>query len=139
MVEKHTTDQRCSVCHSRIDPYGFSLERFDAIGAYRDKDIANRPINDHSRLKDGTDLPGFEGLRNYLLTKGKDPFVHQFCKKLLGYSLGRALQLSDEPLLTQMQTRLASSGYHVNTAIDLIVASPQFREIRGRDYQEEHE
>ncbi|MEO8659524.1 MAG: DUF1592 domain-containing protein, partial [Bryobacteraceae bacterium] len=139
MIEKHTADSRCSVCHSRIDPYGFSLERFDAIGAYRDKDVADRPINDHSTLKDGTDMQGFEGLRNYLLTKGKDPFVHQFCKKLLGYSLGRAVQLSDEPLLTAMQTRLASSGYHVNTAIDLIVASPQFREIRGRDYEEEHE
>jgi hypothetical protein len=65
--------------------------------------------------------------------------VRQFCKKLLGYSLGRAVQLSDEPLLDDMQTRLAASGYHVGTAFEMIVASPQFREIRGRDYEQEHE
>ena len=138
LTEKHTSDRRCAGCHARLDPYGYALERFDAIGRYRDKDLGNRPINDHATNKDGAELQGFEGLRNYLLTKERDAFVRQFCKKLLGYSLGRAVQLSDEPLLDDMQIRLAASGYHVGTALDMIVSSPQFREIRGRDYEEEH-
>ena len=139
LTERHTSDRRCSGCHSRIDPYGYTLERFDAIGRLRQRDLGNRPINDRATAKDGSDLQGLEGLRNYLLTTRRDAFVRQFCKKILGYSLGRAVVLSDEPLLRDMQTRLAESGYHVGTAIEMIVASPQFREIRGRDYEEEHE
>jgi hypothetical protein len=139
LTEKHTSDARCSSCHVRIDPYGYSLERFDAVGRWRDKDLGNRPVNDHSKLKDGTDLAGFAGLREYLLTKGRPAFMRQFCRKLLGYALGRAVVLSDEPLITAMQAQLAASDYHVGTAIDMIVASRQFREIRGRDHEQEHE
>jgi hypothetical protein len=139
LTEKHTSDRRCAGCHARMDPYGYTLEHFDAIGRHRDNDFGGRPINDRATVRDGSEMQGLEGLRSYLLTKGRDAFVRQFCKKLLGYSMGRAVQLSDEPLLSDMQTRLSESGYHVGTAIDMIVASPQFREIRGRDYEEERE
>jgi hypothetical protein len=139
LTEKHTSDPRCAKCHVRIDPYGFTLERFDAIGRLRDKDLGNRPIHDRATLKGGVEVEGFEGLRKYLLTSGRPAFVRQFCKKLLGYSLGRAVQLSDEPLLDAIETRLEQSGYHVGTVIDMIVASSQFREIRGRDHEQEHE
>ena len=79
------------------------------------------------------------GLREYLLTKGRPAFMRQFYRKLLGYALGRAVVLSDEPLITAMQAQLAASDYHVGTAIDMIVASRQFREVRGRDHEQEHE
>jgi hypothetical protein len=137
LTEKHTSDPRCAGCHARFDPYGYTLERYDAIGARREKDLANRPINDRAKLKGGVEAQGLEGLRNYLLTNGRDAFVKQFCRKLLGYSLGRAVQLSDEPLLDAMQVRLAATGYRVGSAIDMIVASRQFREIRGRDHEQE--
>lgn len=139
LTEKHTADPRCAGCHARIDPFGYTLERYDAIGRHRDKDLGNRPINDRARVKDGTDLQGLEGLRTYLLTKGRSAFVRQFSKKLLGYALGRAVQLSDEPLLTDMQTRLAATGYPVRTVVDMIVGSRQFREIRGRDHEQEQQ
>ena len=84
-------------------------------------------------MQDGTELQGIEGLRDYLLTKRRDAFLRQFCRKLLGYSLGRAVQLSDETLLKDMQTQLAANDYRINTAIEMIVRSRQFREIRGRD------
>lgn len=135
LTEKHTSDARCSGCHARIDPFGYTLERFDAIGRLRE----DRAINDRATVKDGSDLQGPEGLRSYLLTKGKDAFVRQFCRKLLGYALGRAVQLSDEPLLTEMQARLAATGYRAGTVVDMIVASRQFREIRGRDHEQESE
>ena len=139
LTEKHTSDKRCAACHARMDPFGYTLEGYDAIGRFRTNDSANRPIHDRATIKDGVEAQGLEGLRTYLLTKGQNAFVRQFSKKLLGYALGRAVQLSDEPLLSDIQARLAADGYRVASAIDMIVASRQFREIRGREYEQEHE
>ena len=133
LVEKHTTDEKCSVCHKRIDPFGFSLEAFDAIGRLREKDLGDRPIDVRVKAMDGAQFEGLDGLRKYLLTTRKDAFIRQFCKKLLGYSLGRSAQLSDEPLLAEMQAELKAKNYSVLAAIDLIIQSRQFREIRGRE------
>ncbi|MFN9266703.1 MAG: DUF1592 domain-containing protein, partial [Acidobacteriota bacterium] len=132
LTEKHTADPRCAGCHRRIDPYGYALERFDAIGRARDKDLGGRPVHTATRLLDGAEIDGLDGLRRYLLTQRKDDFVRQFNRKLLGYALARGLQLSDEPLLDQMQARLAANGYSVETAIASIIESKQFRQIRGR-------
>ncbi|HEY3393806.1 MAG TPA: DUF1592 domain-containing protein [Lacipirellulaceae bacterium] len=135
LVEKHVSDPKCAVCHQRIDPYGFSLEAFDAIGRHRTADLAGRPIDSRAMLIDGTQFDGLDGLRSYLLTARKETFVRQFCRKLLGYALGRAVQLSDEPLLTEMHRELAANNYEVDVAVSAIVQSRQFREIRGRDSQ----
>jgi hypothetical protein len=134
LVEKHSSDARCAVCHQKIDPYGFALEGYDAIGRKRTKDLGDRPIETQAKLKDGTEFDGLDGLRNYLLTKRRDTFVQQFCRKLLGYALGRGVQLSDEPLLDEIQQKLEKNGYRVSIAIEMIVRSPQFREIRGREF-----
>ncbi|HJT35397.1 MAG TPA: DUF1592 domain-containing protein, partial [Pirellulales bacterium] len=133
LVEKHSSDPKCAVCHQRIDAMGFALETFDAIGRRRDKDLGDRPINTRVRTMDGQEFDGIEGLRQYLLTVRRDAFVRQFCRKLLGYALGREVQLSDEPLLAEMQAALGQNGYHVLSALELIIRSRQFREIRGRD------
>ena len=133
LVEKHVSDPKCAVCHRRIDPYGFSLEAFDAIGRHREKDLGDRPIDTRVTAMDGAEFDGLDGLRNYLLTKRRDAFVRQFCRKLLGYALGRAVQLSDEPLLAEMQSELAANDYKVDVAVETIVRSRQFREIRGME------
>jgi hypothetical protein len=133
LVEKHTSDPKCAVCHQRIDPFGFSLEAFDAIGRLRDKDLADRTIDTHAKTLDGSEFEGIEGLRHYLLTVRREAFVGQFCRKLLGYALGRGVQLSDEPLLAQMQAELKAKDYRVIVAVEAIVRSRQFREIRGRE------
>jgi hypothetical protein len=137
LVEKHSSDPKCAVCHRRIDAYGFALEGYDAIGRRRDKDLANRPIETKVKTMDGAEFDGLNGLRDYLLTKRKDAFVRQFCKKLLGYALARGVQLSDEPLLDEMQEQLKSNGYRVNVALEAIVRSRQFREIRGAKFASE--
>lgn len=139
MTEMHTKDTRCASCHVRIDPYGYTMEAYDAIGRWRQKDAEGRAIRDAATLKDGTAVAGWAGMREYILTKGQAAFLRQFCRKLLGYSLGRAVQLSDEPLLEEMQTKLSANGYHVGEAVDLIVGSRQFREIRGRNYEQDQE
>src|SRR6185503_11858455 len=69
LVEKHSSDPKCAGCHVRIDPYGFALEGFDAIGRRRNKDLADRPIEVSAKALDGAEIDGLEGLRNYLLTK----------------------------------------------------------------------
>jgi hypothetical protein len=136
LIEQHSADAACAKCHARIDPLGFALENFDAIGRFRTVDAAGLPINAQTRLADGTPLDGLDGLRTYLLTTRRDAFVRQFNRKLLGYALGRAVQLSDEPLLDQMQIDLANRDFRVSAALEAVVLSRQFREIRGRDAAE---
>jgi hypothetical protein len=75
-------------------------------------------------------------LRDYLSTERRDDVVRQFCHKLLGYSLGRELQLSDEPLLDKMVQEVGENGYRSSVAIKMIVTSKQFREIRGQHESE---
>jgi len=117
----------------RIDPFGFALETYDAIGRFRTQDAAGHPIDAATTLMDGTPIEGPEGLRSYLLNGRRDAFERQFCRKLLGYALGRSVQLSDEPLLDEIQATLADNGHRVHAAIEAIVSSRQFREIRGQE------
>lgn len=81
---------------------------------------------------DGAQFDGLEGLRHYLLTQRRAAFLRQFCRKLLGYALGRAVQLSDEPLLAEMQTELQARDFRFSAAVETIVRSRQFREVRGK-------
>jgi hypothetical protein len=76
-----------------------------------------------------------QGLRSYLLNTRRDAVVRQFNRKLLGFALGRSIQLSDEPLLHEMQRQLEKSEYRFSAAVETIVRSRQFREIRGKDAQ----
>ncbi|MFM7603700.1 MAG: DUF1592 domain-containing protein, partial [Prosthecobacter sp.] len=117
LIERHSRDENCMGCHKRIDPYGFALEGFDAIGRARKADTK-------TVLPDGTAVDGISALRNYLLTKRSDDFTRQFCRKLLGYALGRSVQLSDKPLIDQMM----KSDFCFGTLVEHIVRSRQFRE-----------
>lgn len=129
LIEQHSSVESCAKCHARIDPLGFSLEGFDAIGRWRERD-PDAKLDLRGKLPDGSEIVGLSGLRNYLLTTRRHDFVRQFCKKLLGYALGRGVQLSDEPLLEEMMRNLAANEYRVSTAVETIVLSPQFRNIR---------
>ena len=133
LIALHSKDEACGRCHRRIDPYGFALEEFDAIGRHRTTDAAGESLDTRAVLPDGTRLDGQQSLRAYLLGPRREQFIRVFCRKLLGYALGRAVQLSDEPLLDAMLVQLAANDYRISVAIDTIVTSPQFTMIRGRD------
>lgn len=133
LVERHSQDPRCAGCHVRIDPYGFALEGYDAIGRSRTRDLADRPIATAAKTADGSSFDGLEGLRQYILHQRRDAFLGQFCRKLLGYALGRGVQLSDTPLLQTVRANLDANEGRVSVAVETIVRSPQFREIRGRE------
>ncbi|MDB4433030.1 DUF1592 domain-containing protein [Akkermansiaceae bacterium] len=134
LTERHVSDPACARCHARIDPFGFSLENYDAIGRFRLKDNADLPIDASAKLLDGTRFSGADGLRDYLLNHRRDDFIRQFSRKLLGYALGRSVLLSDEPLLDEIQLQLVQNDYQISQIIESIVLSRQFREIRGRDH-----
>ena len=137
LTEKHTSDPKCYGCHRRIDAYGYSLEAYDAIGRLRERDLGGRPIDVKTKVMDGSEIDGLEGLRRYLLTTRRDAFLKQFCRKLLGYSLGRGVLLSDTPLINEMTDQLKKHDYKVNAAMETIVRSKQFREIRGNEMASE--
>jgi hypothetical protein len=133
LTEKHASDPRCNGCHVRIDAFGFALEGFDAIGHQRTFDIAKRPIDTVATVRDGTRIDGLDGLRGYLLGKRREAFLRQLSRKLLGFALGRSVQLSDQPLLDAMVAEMATDGSRIGTVLELVVRSRQFRDIRGRD------
>ncbi len=137
LTEKHSTDPRCAGCHRRIDAFGFSMEAFDAIGRKRDVDLAGHKIDTRVRVLDGAEFEGIVGLREYILHRRSDAFLRQFCRKLLGYALGRSVQLSDSPLLASMRDSLKQQDYRISAAMETLVRSQQFREIRGADHAAE--
>lgn len=139
MVEKHARTPACAVCHVRIDPFGFALEKYDPIGRYRDLDTGKRPVDARAKLKDGTEFEGIEGLRNYLVSKKRDVIERLFCRKLLGYALGRETTLSDQPLIEEMRVALNKNGGRLSAAVLTIVTSRQFRSIRGSEYAQDLE
>ena len=129
LIELHSSVAGCAKCHALIDPYGFALEQYDVLGRLRPNKIDTGTI-----LVDQTKIDGIDGLRDYLINSRQDDFLHQFCKKLLGYSLGREVQLSDKPLIDTMIKQLKENDYRIKSAITQIVISKQFRYIRGRDF-----
>ena len=130
LIEKHSSSKECAKCHERIDPYGFALEQFDAIGRKRES-----PMDTSTVLYDGTKIDGIKGLQNYIVSQRLDDFLEQFCRKILGYSLGREVQLSDIPLIEQMKNNLKKSDYRFHELVQQVVSSDQFRKIRGRLFE----
>ncbi|MFN7877650.1 MAG: DUF1592 domain-containing protein [Pirellula sp.] len=129
LIEMHSSDPSCAKCHARIDPIGFAWEGFDAIGRRRD----SKQYDTATSLPDGTRIEGWLGLREYLLQQRRDEFTKQFCKKLLGYSLGRAVQLSDQSLIDEMEQSLKENEYRISAAFNKILESQQFRFVRTDD------
>ena len=132
VLERHRADATCSACHVKIDPYGFALEAYDPIGRLRDADIHGNPIDARAEPQGTNAFEGLTGLQEYLL-EHQDEFIKQFCRKLLGYALGRTVELSDEPLLADMQAQLKNNEYRFSAAVLSIVNSSQFRHHRGRN------
>ena len=98
------------------------------------KDLGGLAVDSRAKLKDGTEFEGIDGLRDYLLTKKKDVIVRLFCRRLLGYALGRAVTLSDQPLIDEMVAELNKKDGRLSAAVLAIVRSPQFRMIRGSEF-----
>jgi hypothetical protein len=123
----HQRNATCAGCHSRIDPMGFPLERYDAVGRWRSTYSDGKPIQDASMTRDKKEIQGVEGLLGYLKANEKQ-VMRTMYQKLIGYALGRTAQGADELLIEE----LTKGGQSVpfSQAVAKVVTSPQFRHRR---------
>lgn len=124
-MTQHRANPACAGCHARMDPIGFSMENFDALGKWRDYDSGTR-IDASGVLPDGTKFEGMSGLRKILLAHSRE-FVATVSEKLLMYAVGRNLQYYDAPAVRQI-ARDAAKGNDTFSALVLgVVKSVPFQ------------
>ena len=133
LLAMHTEDVKCARCHVRFDPIGLAMEGFDSIGRSRAKDLAGRAIDNVVQLPSGEQARGVAEFSEYLAKHRRSEFTKTLNRKLLGYALGRSLQLSDLVLLEKMEATLQESDDRVVPLFESIVTSPVFRNQRCRD------
>jgi hypothetical protein len=124
-MEAHRKNPACATCHVRMDPLGFSLEQFDALGQWRVATDAG-PIDASATLPDGSRFDGVRGLRAFLAGHRED-FVRTFTEKLLAYALGRGLEPTDMPAVRRIVRDAASQNQQWSSIVNGIVASMPFR------------
>ena len=127
-MERHRQNPVCSSCHLQLDPPGFALENFDAIGAWRSTD-AGQPIDASGALPDGTTFSGPESFRAALLSR-QDQFVATVTERLLTYALGRGVEYYDMPAVRAIVRDAAASNYRWSSLILGVVESVPFQ-MRG--------
>jgi Protein of unknown function (DUF1592)/Protein of unknown function (DUF1588)/Protein of unknown function (DUF1585) len=128
-MEIHRRDPTCAACHRRMDPLGFGLESFDAIGAWRTED-GKFPIDSSGQLPDGRTFHGPGELVTILGTE-REAFTRALTSKLLTYALGRGLETSDHRTVRMIARRVAADGYRFSSLILEIVKSVPFQMRQG--------
>lgn len=127
-MEVHRQNPACANCHAKMDPIGFALENFDAIGAYRLKD-GPFDIDASGEFADGTRFAGPGDLKSIIAAK-KEDFVRCVTEKLLTYAIGRGVEYYDRPTVEKIVTSLPNEGYRMKSLIAEIVKSDAFRQRR---------
>jgi hypothetical protein len=127
LMAQHRDKPACFACHGVLDPLGFALENFDAVGIYRTKDrIAGTPIDASGELPDGTKIAGPDDLRK-ALTARPDQFVQTITEKLMTYSTGRAVTYRDMPTVRAIVRDTAKDNYRFSSIVMRIINSDQFQ------------
>lgn len=124
-MEQHRRNPVCATCHSRMDPLGFALEHFDAIGQWRDRD-AEAPINATITLS-GKTIENPQAFRDALLVEGGDEFVRTVIEKVLTYALGRRVAPTEGPVIRQLVRQVAQDGYRWSSLVQGIITSAPFQ------------
>ena len=125
-LERHRENAVCASCHAPMDPLGFGLEHFDAIGRWRAAGEAGGPIDASGVLPDGTAFRGLSGLREVLLER-REQFVHTVAEKLTTYALGRGLEHYDMPAVRRIVREAADDDYRWSSLVLGIVRSLPFQ------------
>ena len=124
-MTQHRANPSCATCHARMDPIGFAMENFDAVGRWRDNDNGN-PIDTSGVFTDGAKFDGIAGLKKALLAH-PEQFVHTVAGKLMMYGVGRNLQYFDEPSIRYVVHEAARDNYTFASLILGIVKSTPFQ------------
>jgi len=123
----HSVSPTCFSCHGILDPLGFALENFDAVGTWRDRDRFAGELDTTGSLPDGTKLAGPNDLREALLRR-PDQFVQTFTERLMTYALGRTLDHEDMPTVRKIVRDAAKEDYRFSAIVRGIVESERFLE-----------
>ena len=128
-LEQHRQSPICASCHARMDPLGFSLENYDAVGAWRAQD-GKFPIDPSGTLPDGKSFKNAEELIGILQAE-KLAFTEALTEKLLIYALGRGIERADRPAVKTITTKVAAQQYRFSNLVLEIVKSLPFQKRRG--------
>ena len=135
VFEMHRDETRCAVCHDRIDPIGFGLENFDAIGRWREADNG-QPVDATGTLPSGETFEGPGELKQILLGRQAE-FAQMVTEQMLKFALGRDLRYYDQPTVDQISRVVIENDYSVSALIAEIVESYPFRFRRGLEAEDE--
>jgi hypothetical protein len=130
-LEEHRSNSVCAACHTMMDPIGFALENFDALGAWRWND-SGFPVDASGQLVDGTKVDGPASLREALVSHS-DAFLRTFTEKLLTYALGRGIEYYDMPVVRAIDCEAARNDNRFSSFILAIVRSTPFRMRRAEE------
>ena len=130
-TELHQSQASCANCHRVLDPIGFGLENFDAIGRWREKNEAGGAIDSAGKLPSGDSFSTPAELKDLLVQREAD-LARNLTERLMAYALGRQLEGYDEVVIDQMMTRLARDDYRVRTIITEVITSYLFTHRRVR-------
>jgi hypothetical protein len=133
---QHRANPMCAACHAKFDSFGLAFEGYGPIGDVRTKDLAGRLIDAIATFPGGSQGLGFQGIQAYIREHRQNEYLENLSRKLLAYALNRSLQLSDEPTVERMQTKLTANGDRFDALIEMIVTSPQFLDKRNREPRE---
>lgn len=133
-MEAHRNNPTCAACHARMDPLGFALENFNAIGKWRTMD-GGSPIDSTGSFPDGTKFSGPAEFRQLLLGR-RDEFIRTFAEKLLTYALGRGVEYYDMPAVRAIVRGAAPSDNRWSSVILGIVKSAAFQMRSAPDRQQ---
>jgi len=124
-LDVHRANPSCAGCHALIDPLGFALENFDAVGAWRDFD-AGGAVDASGRLPDGAALAGVDDLRAALVANPR-AFASTVVEKLMVYALGRGLTAYDMPVVRGILRGAEDDDYRFESIVMGVIESPAFR------------
>ena len=122
---QHRASPACAGCHSRMDPIGFAMENFDAVGRWRDRDSGS-PIDASGVFPDGQKFDGMAGLKATLLSRPGE-FASTVVEKLLMYSIGRNVQYYDEPAIRSSVKESVRDNYTCGSLVLGVVKSAPFQ------------
>lgn len=131
-TELHQSEATCANCHKVLDPIGFGLENFDAIGRWRDQDHAGLAIDSAGTLPNGESFSNPADLKR-LLTNRKEDLARNITERFMAYALGRTLEGYDEVVIDQLMDKISQDDYRMRTIITEVITSYLFTHRRVQD------
>jgi hypothetical protein len=133
-LEAHRGTKSCARCHRDIDPWGIALEHFDAVGLWRDeirhksgKEFITRPVAATATLPNGQQLTGIDELKSYLVSERQTDFARALVSRILGYSVGRRIELSDRETIADLTKQFIADEFRLRNLVKNIIKSKAFQ------------